>query len=83
MLNPIYEKILNVICKSTITGFDFCVYGIKNKDRINVIYGLIAFALDVGQQIASSVDKNYSVFGNISHMVPILRKLGYMPGGNQ
>ena len=83
LMNPPKELLDDIFefCKSAIAGFDFSGYGIKNKDRINVIYGLIAFALDVGQQISSSVDKNYSAFGNICHMVPVLRKLGYMPGG--
>ena len=68
-------------CNESIVGYTYPGYGINDKDRINVIYGLIAFALDVGKQIFFSVDKNYCVFWNIFDMVPILRKLGYMPGG--
>ena len=83
LMNPpeaLLEDILD-FCQSSIVGFSSPGYGIKDKDRINVIYGLIAFALDVGKQIFFSVDKNYYAFWNIFDMVPILRKLGYMPGG--
>ena len=78
--NETFKSIID-FCNESIVGYTYPGYGINDKDRINVIYGLIAFALDVGKQISSSVDKNYYAFGNISHLVPILRKLGYMPGG--
>ena len=46
LLDDIFEFL-----ESSINGFDYPGFGIKNKDRINVIYGLIAFALDVGISI--------------------------------
>lgn len=67
-------------CSESIVGYMYPGYGIKDKDRINVIYGLIAFALDVGKQISVEVDKNCTAFGNISQMIPLLRKLGYING---